>query len=324
MKRLPFIGISLVLVLAIITGCRGEPAPQSGVAGKLPIFHAGSLAVPLAQVSEEFKQRYPDVKILSEGTGSATAIRKVTQLHRDGGVIASSDYSLIPQLMFPQYADWYIVFAANRMSIAYTDRSQFADEIDGANWYQILQREGVRYGRSDPDQDPCGYRTLMVWQLAEAYYGIPGLYDKLYGAKNQIIRPKEVDLIALLESGDLDYAFEYSSVAAQHGLNYVALPPEINLSDEEFSDFYTAAEVEVAGREPGTTITKNGKPIVYGVTIPSNFPNQELAIAWVDFLLSSEGMAIMEANGQPPVIPAVTNDKSKLPDELRKYVIEVE
>jgi molybdate/tungstate transport system substrate-binding protein len=226
--------------------------------------------------------------------------------------------------MFPQYADWYIVFAANRMSIAYTDRSQFADEIDGGNWYQILQREGVRYGRSDPDQDPCGYRTLMVWQLAEAYYGIPGLYDKLYGAKNQIIRPKEVDLIALLESGDLDYAFEYSSVAAQHGLNYVALPPEVNLSDEEFSDFYAAAEVEVAGREPGTTITKKGKPIVYGVTIPSNFPNQELAIAWVDFLLSAEGMAIMEANGQPPVIPAVTNDKGKLPDKLRKYVIEVE
>ena len=324
MKRLPFIGISLVLVLAIITGCRGEQAPQSGVVGKLPIFHAGSLAVPLAQVSEEFNQLYPDVKILSEGTGSATAIRKVTELHREGGVIASSDYSLIPQLMFPQYADWYIVFAANRMGIAYTDRSQFADEIDGGNWYQILQREGVRYGRSDPDQDPCGYRTLMVWQLAEAYYGIPGLYDKLYGAEGELMRPKEVDLIALLESGDLDYAFEYSSVAAQHGLNYVALPPEINLSDEEFSDFYAAAEVEVAGREPGTTITKKGKPIVYGVTIPSNFPNQELAIAWVDFLLSAEGMAIMEANGQPPVIPAVTNDKSKLPDKLRKYVVEIE
>jgi len=324
MKRLPFIGISLVLVLAIITGCRGEPAPQSGVVGKLPIFHAGSLAVPLAQVSEEFNQLYPDVKILAEGAGSATAIRKLTQLHKDCGVIASADYTLIPQLMFPQYADWYIIFATNQMCIAYTDRSQFGDEIDGDNWYQILQREGVRYGRSDPDQDPCGYRTLMLWQLAEVYYGIPGLYHKLYGADGELIRPKEVDLIALLESGDLDYAFEYSSVAAQHGLNYVALPPEINLSDEEFGDFYAMAEVEVAGREPGTTITKKGKPIVYGVTIPSNFPNQELAVAWVNFLLSAEGMAIMEANGQPPVIPAVTNDKSKLPDELRKYVIEVE
>ena len=44
---------------------------------------------------------------------------------------------------------------------------------------------------------------------------------------------------------------------------------------------------------------------------------------WVDlgdFLLSPEGMAIMETNGQPPIIPGVTNDKSKLPDRLKKYV----
>jgi len=134
------------------------------------------------------------------------------------------------------------------------------------------------------------------------------------------MRPKSVELIALLESGDLDYAFEYSSVAAQHNLNYVALPPEINLSSEEHKDFYTTAEVEISGKQPGEKITKKGKPIVYGVTIPSNFVNKELAIAWVDFLLSPEGMAIMEANGQPPVIPAMTNDESKLPEELKKYI----
>jgi len=67
-----------------------------------------------------------------------------------------------------------------------------------------------------------------------------------------------------------------------------------------------------------------GAPIVYGVTIPSNFPRQEMAIAWVAFLLSDRGRAIMEANGQLPIAPAVTNDKGKLPDALKKYVIEGE
>ena len=134
------------------------------------------------------------------------------------------------------------------------------------------------------------------------------------------MRPKSVDLIALLESGDLDYAFEYSSVAAQHNLNYVVLPPEINLADANFKDFYAQAQVEIAGTEPGTKITVKGAPVVYGITIPENAPHPELAILWVSFLLSSDGMTIMEANGQPPIIPAVTNDKSKLPDELRKYV----
>ncbi len=294
------------------------PTPE--LSGKLEIFNAGSLTAPFAQVSEAFNKIHPDVQILAEAAGSATTIRKVTDLGKECGVIGSADYTLIPELMFPQYADWYIIFASNEMCIAYTDQSKFADEINSNNWYQILQREGVTFGRSDPDQDPCGYRTLMVWQLAEKYYKAPGLYDSLYGSPNNRMRPKEVDLIALLQSGDLDYAFEYSSLAEQQNLKYVKLPPEINLSDVDFQDSYAQAKVEIAGTEPGETITMVGKPIVYGVTIPTNFPRQELAIAWVDFLLSDQGMAIMKANFQTPIIPAKTNDASKLPEALRKYV----
>jgi len=313
MKRLAIsLFLILILTLTLLAGCSSKP--------KLPIFYAGSLTLPLAQISEEFNKLYPDVEVLSEGAGSQTTIRKVTELSRECGIIASADYTLIPQLMFPQHADWYITFACNRMVIAYTDSSQFADEVDKDNWYEILQREGVKYGRSDPDQDPCGYRTLMVWQLAEDFYDVPGLYGKLYEAENKdIMRPKSVDLIALLESGDLDYAFEYLSIAKQHKLNFVDLPPEIDLSSEEFKDYYARAEVRVAGDKPGEFLTIKGKPIVYGITIPKNFPRQEIAIAWIDFLLSPEGRAIMEANGQPPITPA-TNDKSKLPDRLKKYV----
>jgi len=310
MKRLA-ISLLLILTLTPWAGCSPKP--------KLPIFHAGSLTIPFAQISEEFNKLYPEVEILLEGAGSQTTIRKVTELGRECGVIGSADYTIIPQLMFPDYADWYITFACNRMVIAYSDGAKFADEVDKDNWYQILQREGVKYGRSDPDQDPCGYRTLMVWQLAEDFYNVPGLYDKLYGAAGEIIRPKEVDLIALLESGDLDYAFEYSSVAAQHKLNFVDLPPQIDLSSEQFQDYYAKAEVKITGEKPGEFLTIKGKPIVYGVTIPKNFPRQEIAIAWIDFLLSPQGRAIMEASGQPPITPA-TNDKSKLPDRLTSYI----
>jgi len=278
------------------------------------------LTIPFDEVTKEFNKLYPDIKVQTEAAGSVTTIRKVTELGKKAGIIASADYTLIPEMMFPEYADWYITFAGNRMVIAYTDSSQFEDEINKDNWYEILQRDGVNYGRSDPNHDPCGYRTLMVWQLAQDYYNAPGLYDKLYGAGGELIRPKEVDLIALLESGDLDYAFNYLSIARQHKLSFVELPAEIDLSSQAFRDYYSKAKVEIAGKKPGETITKTGKPIVYGITIPKNAPHPELAVAWVSFLLSSDGMAILEANGQPPIIPAVTNDKGKLPDELRKYV----
>lgn len=315
MKRLAIsLFLASALTLSLIPGCSGGAT--------LTIYHAGSLTIPFDDITKEFNKLYPDIRVQTEASGSVTAIRKVTQLDKKASIIASADYTLIPEMMFLEYAEWYIIFATNQMVIAYTDNSLFGDEINRDNWYEILQRDGVKYGRSDPDQDPNGYRTLMVWQLAEDYYNTPELYDKLYGAAGELIRPKEVDLIALLESGDLDYAFEYLSIARQHKLNFVELPSEINLSSQEFRDYYSKAKVEIAGKRPGETITKTGKPIVYGITIPKDTPHPELAILWISFLLSSDGMAIMETNGQPPIIPAVTNDKSKLPDELRKYVTE--
>jgi len=37
--------------------------------------------------------------------------------------------------------------------------------------------------------------------------------------------------VALLEANAIDYMFQYKSVAIQHGLKYIELPKEINLSD---------------------------------------------------------------------------------------------
>jgi molybdate/tungstate transport system substrate-binding protein len=323
-KLVPII-IALLISTALFGACAEEGSDTEdttvGISGTLQIFNAGSLTVPLEQLNAKFVEKYPNVEVLPEAAGSSTTIRKVTELGKECGIIASADYSLIPELMYPDYADWYIIFATNQLCLCYTDQSAYADEVDSDNWYEILQREGVTYGRSDPDQDPCGYRTLMVWQLAEKHYeGASGLYDKLYGADGDMMRPKSVDLIALLETGDMDYAFEYTSVAAQHSLNYVELPPQINLADASYKDFYAEASVDIAGTEPGTTITMIGAPVVYGVTIPKNFPRKELAIAWIDMLLSSEGQNIMIANGQPPVTPAPTDNAAAIPEELQKYL----
>ncbi len=63
-----------------------------------------------------------------------------------------------------------------------------------------------------------------------------------------------------------------------------------------------------------------GAPIVYGLTIPRNAPHPELAIDFVEFILSSDGQAIMENCGQPAIVPAVASDPEKVPEELRDYI----
>jgi len=162
----------------------------------------------------------------------------------------------------------------------------------------------------------------MLCQLAEEYYGVPGLYDDLdAGCPPENIRPKETDLIALQQAGELDYVFQYRSVAEQHDLEYVELPKEINLSSPEFAEFYSHAQVVVSGKEPATTVTLTGAAILYGVTIPNNAPHPDLAIAFLKFLLGNEGQAIMAENGQSPIVPAVASDADRLPEELKQFVL---
>jgi len=328
-----------MIVLALVAGCTSptdvdvsdqptvaleQPttAPeQPALEGKLIVFHAGSLTVPMKELAGAFQAKHPGVTFETEASGSNAAARKISELGREADLMMSADYTVIDKLLIPDFAGWNIQFARNTMVIAYTGASQYADEINADNWYEILTREGVIYGHSDPDADPCGYRTLLVWQLAEAYYGVTGLNAQLEEhCPPENVRPRSVELIALLESGDMDYAWEYRSVAVQHGLKFVELPDEINLSMVEQADFYGQAAVEIAGKEPGTTMTMTGKPIVYGVTIPRNAPSPDLALEFVKFLLSPEGRAIVEEYGQPPIVPPVASDKGALPAALQTLV----
>lgn len=326
MKKALFWKLIIVMLAISLLGACSQAKPESTstaereISGKLVIFHAGSLTVPVDKLTEAFHKEYPNVTFETEGGGSRTIARKVSELGREADLVMSADYTVIDSLLIPEFADWNIQFARNTMVIAYTDQSKYADEINSDNWYEILTRDGVIYGHSEPDADPCGYRTLLVWQLAEAHYQQPGLNQKLIEhCPPENVRPKSVELTAMLESGDMDYAFEYRSVAVQHGLKYVELPDEINLGSIEFGDFYKTASVEVSGSEPGTTVTKTGSPIVYGLTIPKNAPSPDLAEKFVAFLLSSEGQAILEAQGQPPLVPPLVKNVSLLPASLQSF-----
>ena len=322
MKRLfPLLLISFTLLLS---ACGKQEAPPTGngdLSGTVIIYHAGSLTVPVKQLTAAFQKQHPNVQFATESGGSRTVARKVSELGKQADIVMAADYTVIDNLLKPDFAAWNIHFATNAMVIAYTDKSKYADEINSDNWYQILQRDGVVYGHSDPNADPCGYRTLMVWQLAEAYYKVPGLAQQLGDhcpAEN--VRPKAVELLALLESGDMDYAFEYLSVAVQHNLKYVALPPQINLGDPAYADFYAQAQVAINGSQPGETVTKTGAPIVYGLTIPTNAPHPDLAAAFLAFMLGPEGQRILNDLGQPPINPPQADAPDKLPAALQPLV----
>jgi len=299
MKNILKLTVIVMATLSLLAGCSKKEAEE------LVIFHAGSLAIPLKEMSDAFCKKHPCLNIMREASGSVTAARKISDLHREADVMASADYTVIENLLMPKYADYYAKFATNEMVIMYSDKSKFADEIDAENWPEILMREGVEYGHSDPNADPCGYRSQLVWQLAEKFYRKPGLYDALRRKRpEKNVRPKEVDLLALLETGEIDYIFIYRSVAEQHKGRYVILPDQINLKSAEYADFYRQATIDIAGKKPGEKVTMRGEPMVYGITTIRGSKNHNNAMKFVEFVLSPEGQAVMARNGQPPIVPA--------------------
>ncbi len=290
------------------------------ISGKLIVFYAGSLAVPFKQISAEFKKLHPGLDIQMESGGSRDCARKIRDLKRPCDVLASADYLVIEQLLIPDYADWNICFAANEMIIAYNPASRKSKQLTAENWVDILMSPDVAFGRSNPDADPCGYRAVLTMQLAEKYYNRPGLTEKMLKKDMNFIRPQETDLLAFLEAGAIDYIFLYRSLAEQHKLKYLLLPDQINLKKTEFEELYKTSAMKLSGKNPGESIIQHGEPMVYGITIPKDAPNMRAAEAFVKFILSKEqGMAIIEKQGQPSLVPTICNNWNKLPPGLRPF-----
>lgn len=313
----------IAIIGTVIASCGSENntiAPNN----KLVIFHAGSLSVPFKEITEEFKKENPDVMILLESAGSVACARKITDLNKKCDIIASADYTVIDEMLIPEHADWNIKFAGNEMTIVYNNDSKYSEEINQNNWHEILLKDNVAYGRSDPNSDPCGYRAVLVFQLAEKFYHIEGLSERIVGKDNEYIRPKETDLLALLETKTIDYIFLYRSVAEQHGLNFIILPDSINLKRPEIGEFYSNASVEINGKKPGEKIAKIGQPMVYGITMLKNASNKELAIKFLQFALSTDkGMSIMTKNGQSSMVPSYSETFNSIPHELKQFAKEI-
>jgi len=326
----------------------------------LVVFCAGSLIGPFADLEAGFEALHPEIDVLNECHGSIQVIRHVTELHEAIDVVATADAALIPLLMYqakvPEtgqpYANWYIRFASNRLALAYGEHSQYGNEITADNWYEVLARPGVSLGLADPRFDAAGYRGLMALKLAEGLYHQPGIFKGLLGERFQypitafeddsgieirvpeiletrpvgndrsqiIIRGASLQLIALLESGDLDYAFEYESVIRQHGLPYVALPAALNLGDPGQAENYGRVTVKLDfQRFTSVKPVFQGETIGYGMTIPSNAPHAAQAASFIAYLLSPAGQAIMAQNYQPLTLPPGCDGAAHMPGALQAF-----
>jgi molybdate/tungstate transport system substrate-binding protein len=323
----------------------------------LKVLCCDSLLYPLERIQGIFESSHPDVNVEVEGHGSIQVIRQVTELGYTSDLLMVADCSLIPAMIYnttmpstnQSFADYYVRFAGNSVVLAYTNQSKYAGEINSTNWYSILMKPGVSFGFPNPFIDALGYRTLMTLQLAETYYGSEGLFHDLVtdnfdppissvpdgsnftitvpavqqtNGNKVLLRPSGVLLIPLLQLHTIDYSFLYLSNAKQYGLDYIVLPNETNLGDPQLSEHYQHVTVEFQQQRFATVnMDREGAPIYYGLTIPSNAPHAELAADFVKFFLSDEGRNVFQNCSQPVFEPSFTDNLTAVPTELRSMVV---
>ena len=351
--RIPKIILAFLFISSLLGGCA---SPTSTPKTPLVVFAAGSLIKPFHELEDAFEAKYPNIDVQSEYHGSIQVMRHVTDLHEQIDVVATADVSLIPMIMYQTldsesgkpYADWYIHFATNKLGIAYNKNSKYRDEINSSNWYEVLSRPDVRVGIADPRFDASGYRSLMAFALANKYYSDPKIFSRMFNGRvnppitlfreeglstvtvpevietvpdsGLVMRGASVELLSLLESGELDYAFEYESVIQQHGLNLLALPDELNLGSENKDYNWVEVLLDFQRFSKVKPIFK-GEQIGYGITIPTNAVHSKDAELFIQFLLGPEGRTIMMANGQPVFKEPVCVNFDKIPQDLQKMCV---
>ena len=243
---------------SLSSASRGDGVGADGTAAGDPvsILAAGSLQRAFSNGLREATS----VPLQIEARGSVAVARLVANGHREPAITALADVGLFDSIMD---AAWSVVFASNAVVLTYNPETAGGSRIAGTDpdrWFEPLVRGTASVGRTDPDLDPLGYRTLFLLDLAARYYDTAELGERLLSPEQ--VYP-ETSLLARLETGDVDAAFTYRNMAVEHGYEFVEFPSEIDLSDPAHDeDWYSTVSYDLADGQ-----TVEGGPIAYGATI---------------------------------------------------------
>jgi molybdate/tungstate transport system substrate-binding protein len=236
------------------------------------VLYAGSLVTPMeGPVTEAL--RADGVQFAGEPGGSKKLANLIASGVRSPDVFISADPTIVAGLSANVASS--TIFARTSLGIAWSPKSRYHDLFEGVAagrtpLLQALATPGLRIGRTDPLLDPKGVFTVnALKEIAGAE-----TEQKLLGAAenpNQIF-PEE-DLLARVETGEIDVGFFYHTEAIARNYPYVALPPS-----------------------PASQVS-------YALAVMKDAPNPDAARSFATFILRGKGREILEHAGLEYVIP---------------------
>ena len=196
-----------------------------------------------------------------------------------------------------------VPIAGTQMVVTYSPSSKFAADFAAVKqgkkpWYEVLESPGLRFGRTDPATDPQGRNIIFTFLLAQDYYHVRDLAQKVLGPiRNESQIFAEPSLLMRLESGQIDASVGYLSAIKSQHLPYIELPREVNLADPAyFNTFYSKVNFATTGPD-GKAIVAKPEPLVFYAATLTNAAHPDLAARFVEFLTGAAAQGLLRDSG---------------------------
>jgi molybdate/tungstate transport system substrate-binding protein len=264
----------------------GFSLASGGSLEPVSILAAGSLQ----RVFTERLSAAVDPPIHVEAHGSAAAARLVAEGRRDPDIVALADPVLFSDILQTQS---YTEFATNALALATADSEGGRAVANADRWFTPIVEGQAAFGRTDPALDPLGYRTLFALELGAGHYGRSGLRDAVVGPGQ--IYP-ETALLSHFETGGVDAAIVYQSMAIERDYDWIDLPSAVDLGDPSYRERYAGHSYEL----PDGTVV-HGDVISYAAALRDRrTPARSVFDTIVEgSYLSAHGFGTLDADSLP-------------------------
>jgi molybdate/tungstate transport system substrate-binding protein len=236
------------------------------------VLYAASLVTPMqGPVLQELRSL--GIQFDGEPGGSKKLANFIASGIRSPDVFIAADPALVTGLGTSVASS--TVFARTSLGIAWSPKTRYSDLLEAvahgrAPLVQALSTPGLRLGRTDPLLDPKGVFTV---EALKAIAGARAEHRLLGDDENPSQIFPEEDLLARVETGEIDAGFFYHAEAIARGFRFFALPPS-----------------------PESRVS-------YALAILRNAPHPQAARSFAAFILRGKGREILERAGLDYVTP---------------------
>ena len=279
------------ILIVLISGL----AQAESVKGEIKVIYPENIQFLVEKFKDSFQKQYPGASVILQKGAGPEQIQQLYSGNETADILVLSDDRLVRSSVQTMYQSTPTDFMSDEIAIIAGKNAKYFDELTLRYWNTFLLRPDVKIGIPDTAKSYAAIRVPMVWKLAETWVHQMSLYESLT-AKLKTMEPQS-SIISALQSGNIDYSFDYATQGKQNGLRVFRLLKYYNLGDPTLANVYKSAVIETVEKK-----LQYGEPIIYSIGALKKSKNQTAAQAFIEYVSGNEGRTILQAEELAPVI----------------------